>query len=1085
MIAAHEQWPGVSGLVPRQLLGGGGGGTVWGCIDGDLRVAVKVAADSPRIAREIEAQRRVGAVAPQIFRRTTSDDGRVALVMEWLAGDTLAAHLAAHGGRWPADDFARLAVAIAARIDAAHAAGIAHRDLKPENIWIEPDGTIRLLDFGLALVEARATAVAEPAWATCGDVIGTPLYMAPEQAMGEPSDGAADIYSFGAILFELVAGRPPFEGGDVRVAHASRRAPVLSSVAPHAAPLDDIIARCLAKRPFARPRSAGEVARAIATCLASVSPTSQALRRREAQPAEVALLGIPSATDLRVISEATAAAAGMIARARPDGLVIAFPGLSPADGVARATELAAVLAAPATIHVASLEISRGARGVRVTGRPLDDAGAWWSTRGITPQAAAYARTLAIAPASIPTPRTALVGRDRELAAIVACVRAAAAAREPAIVTIVGEAGTGTTRLVDEAVAQLAGIAITVVDAAHRRDAAFLDALEQSNAIVLATAQPVLDRLRPLWADRAARALRVDLAVLDRDTTIALLRALLAPIEYVAEPVLASLADLADGNPGHAVEIVRQLHAVGAVRRTTGGGAYLAADELAHVSATELARQLASRVLARLAPDVRRYAQIAAILDDGLDASRLVALREAVGDAIEIDGGVALARLAAEQIVELHDGKHHVRHALLGTAIIDTMSPVERVALHRAALAHATDLAARARHALGCNETALAGAALLALGDAHRATRRDVDAERAYTSAIDHLDGEARARALLGRGIVRCRLHRLADADADLGLAETLVTGDLRGEARLERATVADWADRWDDAATLVASVEPSASLRARLDMARGRTAFRAGDFATARRDLMAATDGDRETAMIARLLLGAVLASLDDVDGARAALDAAITDCTILGDRFHHCVAINNRMWLWIKRDELDAAIDDQRAATALARELGFATLERGSTINLAELLYWRGSFDEALPLARRSLSLQRRFMEPSPLDALLLARIEAARGQLDAAAHELAGLDAPLVGASAMQRVMLGLVIARSNDRAAWEDVIAAARETTSLYELVEALWFAARTAAQSDDAAAARHWIQRGRALGHPSWSHRFDDIETWGAR
>jgi eukaryotic-like serine/threonine-protein kinase len=1089
-LAIQEQWPGVTGLVPRQLLGGGGGGTVWGCVDGDTRVAVKVAQDSPRIAREIEAQRRVGAVAPKIFRRTNSHDGRVAIVMEWLAGETLAARLAAHGGRWPADDLARLIAALAARIDDAHAAGIAHRDLKPENIWLEPDGTIRLLDFGLALVEARAAAVAEQTWATRGDVIGTPLYMAPEQAMGEPSDAAADIYSFGAILFELVAGRPPFEGAGVRVAHASRRAPSLSSVAPAAATLDDVIAACLAKHPSQRPRSAGAVAREVVARLASAStPTSTATPRRAAQTAEVALLGISSATDLRAVSDATITAGGMIARARADGFVIAFPGLAAADGVARATELAAALAASATIHVAALEVSRGARGVRVTGRAIDDADTWWRIRGITPDAAIHVRTLANAPSTIPTPRTALVGRDAEVAAIVTLARAAAAARESAVVTIVGEAGTGTTRLLEEALAQLASLDITVVAAAHRRDAAALDALEAAGGIVLAAAHPVLYRLRPLWGDRAARSLRVDLAPLDRPTTITLLRALLAPIEYIAEPVLAALADLADGNPGHAVEVVRQLHTVGAIRHTSGGGAYLAADELSQVSSTELAKQLASRVLARLAPDVRRYAQIAAILDAQLDPARLVALREAVGDTIEIDGGVALARLAAEQIVELHDGNYHIRHALLGTAIVDTMSPVERAALHRAALACAADLAARARHALGCGEAALAGTAFLALGDEHRAARRDVDAERAYTSALDHLAGEPRARALFGRGVVRCRLQRLSDADADLAIAETLVDGDLRGEVRLERATVADWAERWDDAATLVASVDATVALQAKLEMARGRTAFRAGDFEAARHALeTAATTGDDETVTIARLLLGAVLPSLGFLDGAREALDAAIAACKASGDRLHHCAALNNRMWIWIKRDALELGIRDQRAATCLARELGHATLERMSTYNLAELLLWRGSPDEALPFALRSRVLQTRFQEASPFDALLVARIQVARDMLDEVACELAWVDASgaqLAGVYAMQRRVLELAAMGSVDRGAWATAIAMARETNVLYELPEALWLATRTARRAGDDDAARGWIAEGRALGLTTWNERFDALDRRGTR
>src|SRR5262245_36835020 len=115
---AQPAWPGVDGLSPHVVLGGGGGGTVWGCTDrtGE-RVAVKIAAgrEAPRVQREIEAQRRLGApTAPQLIGRTLTSDGRVALVMEWLYGETLGARLAARGGRWPLAELVELAASIAA-----------------------------------------------------------------------------------------------------------------------------------------------------------------------------------------------------------------------------------------------------------------------------------------------------------------------------------------------------------------------------------------------------------------------------------------------------------------------------------------------------------------------------------------------------------------------------------------------------------------------------------------------------------------------------------------------------------------------------------------------------------------------------------------------------------------------------------------------------------------------------------------------------------------------------------------------------------------------------------------------------------
>jgi hypothetical protein len=1062
-------WPGVRGLVPECLLGGGGGGTVWGCFDGSSRVAVKIAARTPRLERELEAQRRLGAAAPRLIRCTNADDGRAAIVMEWLAGETLAARLARMPA-WSLEAIAELASALAARIDATHAQGIAHRDLKPANIWLDTEGTVRLIDFGLALLDERAT-VEDPEWATRGDVIGTPRYMAPEQALGEPSGRAADIYSFGAILFEVITGRAPFDGADARIAHASRRAPSVSALAPHAAVFDDVIAACLAKRPEDRPRTARDVADALRARLgASSVATLPNARRRDAQQGAIALLGIPHPIELRALADAVAGAGGIVAKVCAAGYVVAFPGLAPAHGIAKARLVAASLAVTSTIHVDEVAVRRGARGVRVTGAAIDDAPAWW-TAGVTPEARAFLSDDAHPATSSALVDAPLVGRDDELATITRLAREALSAGRSQIIAIVGEAGVGTSRLLAEAVARLGDV--RTIDAAHRVDASVLDAADRGVTIV--AAQPSLFQRRPAWAEHAAR---VELGALDAATTMTLLRALLAPVEYIAESALAALAALSGGIPGHAVEIVRQLHAIGAIRTSETGGAYLAADELARLSATELATSLASRVLSRLAPDVRRFAQVAAVLRDNITPDRLLAIREAIGDQIEVDAGVALARLAAEQIVI--DGA--VRHAILGDAIAETLPAAERAELHRAALATCTDLHARARHAEGAGETTLASNLLARIGDAHRDARRDVDAERAYTSALEHLRESApRAAALYGRGVVRCNLHRLVDADADLAAAEMLATGSLLALIHLQRATVADWSERWADAARHVESVVIiDSELLPKLQMARGRAAFRAGDLDRARTELAAAAGApDHETSAIAKMLLGTVLVTAGDLDGAQTVLDGVIAACEAAGDRLHLCSALNDRMWLWIKRDLLERGIADQRAATMLAKELGHPHLERSSTYNLAELLHWRGSFDEALVLAQRSRWIQQRFVGASPLDALLIARIEAARGEVEAAARELAWIDATcgeLTGANAMQRDVVRLAVAGNTCAAAWDRAIADARATTVLYELAEALWFAARTTRDA-------RWTLEGRALGHPSWNDRFEVLEPGG--
>src|SRR5262249_31744890 len=145
-----------------------------------------------------------------------------ALVMELVDGDDLVTRIAR--GPMALDEALPVARQIAEALEAAHDAGIVHRDLKPANIKVRPDGTVKVLDFGLAKPGAAAAIAAapgapavitSPAVTMQGVVLGTAAYMAPEQAKGKPVDKRADIWAFGCVLYEMVAGRRPFEGEDV------------------------------------------------------------------------------------------------------------------------------------------------------------------------------------------------------------------------------------------------------------------------------------------------------------------------------------------------------------------------------------------------------------------------------------------------------------------------------------------------------------------------------------------------------------------------------------------------------------------------------------------------------------------------------------------------------------------------------------------------------------------------------------------------------------------------------------------------------------------------------------------------------
>src|SRR5205823_5729950 len=129
------------------------------------------------------------------------------LVCEYVPGGSLATHI--DGTPWAADRAARLVATLARAVAAAHAAGVVHRDIKPSNVLLAADGTPKVADFGVAKRLGADTLT------RTGAVLGTPSYMAPEQAGGgKEVTAAADVYGLGAVLYELLTGRPPFAGAN-------------------------------------------------------------------------------------------------------------------------------------------------------------------------------------------------------------------------------------------------------------------------------------------------------------------------------------------------------------------------------------------------------------------------------------------------------------------------------------------------------------------------------------------------------------------------------------------------------------------------------------------------------------------------------------------------------------------------------------------------------------------------------------------------------------------------------------------------------------------------------------------------------
>src|SRR4029453_7985357 len=220
---AADSAPAVDGYQFVAPIGSGGMGTVWLARDLalDRRVAIKllppdVTTDPARVARlRLEARAASALNHPNvctIHALGTAADGQLFLALEYVEGVPLRARLAAQ--RLHVRDAIEVAAQIAAGLGAAHAAGVVHRDIKPENVMIRSDGLVKVLDFGLARLDpvmpADAARQTQTAVQTAGLVAGTIAYMSPEQATGRPIDARTDIFSLGAVLYEMVCGRPPF-----------------------------------------------------------------------------------------------------------------------------------------------------------------------------------------------------------------------------------------------------------------------------------------------------------------------------------------------------------------------------------------------------------------------------------------------------------------------------------------------------------------------------------------------------------------------------------------------------------------------------------------------------------------------------------------------------------------------------------------------------------------------------------------------------------------------------------------------------------------------------------------------------------
>ena len=678
-----------------------------------------------RVRREAQAMGRLGD-HPHIVtvHDISEENGQLYIVSQFMSGGDVAGMLAAaEGGRVPIERALEVAAQVCRALEHAHSREIIHRDLKPGNIWLAEDGTAMLGDFGLALALDQSRLTRE------GSMVGTPAYLPPEQALGRSADMRSDLYALGAVLYELVSGRPPFLGDDaVSIISQHINTPPVAPTwhnAEVSKPLEALILGLLEKDPTARPGSAREVSAALAALGRVSAAPPDTLDRAEANPLDRLAGGVFVGRDAEVQN----LRAGLDEALSGRGRVLLLVG-EPGIGKTRTSEELATYA--------------GMRGAQVLwGRCYegDGAPAYWPwvqilrayvherepaelMQDMGPGAADIAEVVSeirerLPGLPAPPPLDPEQARFRLFDSITNFLRSASR-REPLVLILddLHWSDKPSLLLFQFLARELAALRVLVVGTYRDVELGRQHPLEQTLAELARNRLSERVVLRGLTADDVARFIELSAG-------------------RTAPPALAdAVYRETEGNPFFVHEVVRLLQTDGRL------------EDLANVSTWSVeipqgVRQVIGRRLDALSDDTNRLLTVGSVIGRDFDLAVLSRVAEVSEDkALERLEEAEDARIVGE--VEGRPGAYRFSHALVRETLYEELRTTRRVRLHRQVAevlealhgeADQSQLAALAYHFC---EAASGGDVDRAIDYAVRAAERSLEL-LAFEEAANHFD----------------------------------------------------------------------------------------------------------------------------------------------------------------------------------------------------------------------------------------------------------------------------------------------------------------------------------------------------------